>query len=121
MRAIGAISTQAVRDGNAEHPPLVYFHPALFEAGDAHEFIHLRSRPTPHDPGLALAISKNARNELHLRMPWLVGIHEVTARLDRVGQPAQRIEDRGVSREQFEQAGDDSDGRSRLKGSERRA
>src|SRR5947209_2271306 len=90
------------RERHREHPRLVYFHSAFFEARDPDQFVHLRGCPPPHDPGLALAISQNPRNELDLRMPWLVSVNEMTASFDRIGQAAQCLEDTGVFGKQLE-------------------
>ena len=87
------------RDRHGEHSPLVHFHFHLLESGGAHQFVHLRRGAPAHDPRLAFAIAQNARDEFHLRMPRLVGVNEITAGLDCIGQPLQRSEDAGISRE----------------------
>src|SRR4051794_23233160 len=89
VRAIGAVPTAALRHGNGEHSPLVHFHSALLETGRGYQLIHFRRGAPPHDPGRSFPIPKNARDELDLRMPRLIGVEEVAAWLENVGQSAQ--------------------------------
>src|SRR4051812_22037662 len=87
--SISAIPIPTPCDGNREHPPLVDFHLLFVEAGDTHELVHLRSRSPAHDPRLAFAVAEHARDELHLRMPRLVRVDKITARLYCFRQTAQ--------------------------------
>jgi hypothetical protein len=64
---------------------LIDFHIDLFEAGGANEFIHFGRRPTTHDPAFTFPIDEDMCNEFELRVPRLIRVNEVTARLDRVG------------------------------------
>src|SRR5437870_6660588 len=75
-------------DGDGEHAPLIHFHRHFPETGHTHQFIDFGRRPATHDPGLPFPITQNARNELDLRMPGLIRVNQITARLDRSGKPA---------------------------------
>ena len=81
----------AARDRDAKHPPLIDLHLDLLEPGPLHELVHFRGRATAHDPRLAFAIAQNARDEFQLRMPGLVGVNQMAARLDGVGQSGERF------------------------------
>ena len=56
--------------------------------GAAHQFVDLGRGAPPHDPALSLPIAQDARDEFQLRMPGLIGVNQVAARLDRIGQSA---------------------------------
>src|SRR6476469_4269224 len=92
----------ATRKRHREHPPLVHFHLDLLETGRANQLIHLRRGSPSHDPGLPFPIPEDARDEFHLRMPGLIRVDQVTARLDRVGQAAQRFQHTCVLRKELE-------------------
>src|SRR6476646_2195701 len=77
------------REGDAEDAPLIDLLMHLFEAGGAHEFVHLGLGASAHDPGFAFAIGQNARDEFNLRVPRLIGVDEITAGFDCVGKSAQ--------------------------------
>jgi hypothetical protein len=77
--------TATACDRNREHSPLIDFHTDLFEARSANELIHFGRRPATHDPAFTFAIGQHLRDELELRMPRLIRVNEVTARLNRVG------------------------------------
>ena len=55
----------------------------LFHLGEArrtHQLIHFLLRPPSHHPGLSAAMTgQRPRNELELRVPWLVGVHQIAA------------------------------------------
>ena len=86
-----------------------------------HQLVHLRLRAAAHDPRLAFAVGQHAGDELDLRMPRLIGVDQMPARLDGIGQAAQRAEHGLVVREQFIQAGDDGDRGPRRDGCQRGA
>src|SRR5688500_18656022 len=53
------------RHRHGKDSPFVHFHFHFLETGRAHEFVHLRRGAPPHDPGLALAVAQNTRDEFH--------------------------------------------------------
>ena len=77
--------TATACDRNREHSPLIDFHIDLFKAGGANELIHFGRRSPTHNPAFPVPVNQDMRNEFELRMPRLIRIDEVTARLDRVG------------------------------------
>src|SRR5438034_8016193 len=96
---------------DGEDSPWVDLLRHLLKTGGADQRVHFGLGATAHDPGLALAIRKGAGDEFDLRMPRLAGVDQNSARLDRVGEAEERLSQRGVFGEQFEQTRDDSDRR----------